>query len=183
MKRYLSIIVALLILFSMTFAFAAEEKITIDIQTIDYQTGKVVSKSYVENEMFRLYVDIDVPRFYDTTNLELAIETDGIEITEPIIELATGRYFIEGIVAEQPASFCVKVKDMAYEYADTAEDLYNAMKVNRSVIACYNFSAPKAAEPLAIPKTGDYTVSGIVMLALCLLAILCLYQTAKRAKR
>lgn len=37
--------------------------------------------------------------------------------------------------------------------------------------------------PSAIPKTGDYTVTGIVMLGLILLAAVMLYQTAKRAKR
>ena len=182
MKRYLSIILALLILFSMTVAFAADEKINIDIQPVDYQTGKAVNKTYVENELFRLRVDIDVPRFMDMDNLELLIEVDGVEIEEPLMELVTGRYYIEGIVVTNPANICVKVKDTAYEVADTAEDLYYAMKANRSVSACYNFNTAPKAE-MYIPKTGDYTVTGIVILALAALAALSLWSTAKRAKR
>ncbi len=39
------------------------------------------------------------------------------------------------------------------------------------------------AVPAAIPKTGDYTVTGIIILALVALAALCLWNTAKRARR
>ena len=182
MKRIFSLILCILLIFSMTTAFAADEKITIDIQPVDYQTGKAVNKSYVENELFRLRVDIDVPRFMDMDNLEMLIEVDGVEIEEPIMELVTGRYYIEGIVVTNPANICVKVKDTAYEVADTAEDLYYAMQTNRSVSACYNFNTAPKTE-MYIPKTGDYTVTGIVILALAALAALSLWSTAKRARR
>lgn len=182
MKRIFSLFLCILLIFSMTVAFAVDEKITIDIQPVDYQTGKAVNKSYVENELFRLRVDIDVPRFMDMDNLELLIEVDGVEIEQPIIELVTGRYYIEGIVMEQPAAICVKVMDMAYENADTAEDLYYAMKANRSVSACYNFNTAPKTE-MYIPKTGDYTVTGFIILGLAALAAVMLFQTVKRAKR
>lgn len=39
------------------------------------------------------------------------------------------------------------------------------------------------AVPSAIPKTGDYTVTGIIILALVALAAVSLWQTAKRARR
>ena len=115
-------------------------------------------------------------------NLELLIEVDGVEIEEPLMELVTGRYYIEGIVVTNPANICIKVKDTAYETADTAEDLYYAMQTNRSVSACYNFNTAPKAE-MYIPKTGDYTVTGIIILALAALAALSLWSTAKRAKR
>lgn len=182
MKKLLTILMTLLLIFSMTTAYASEP-MYVEITAVDYQTGKTVSKTYVENELFTLAVDIEIPRFADLSNMELVITTDGVEIEEPEIELVTGRYFIAGVVAEQPASICVKIKDTAFENAETAEDMYHAMQTDRSVSDCYKFYSAQDAPNLAIPKTGDYAVSGIVMLALCLLAILCLYQTAKRAKR
>lgn len=39
------------------------------------------------------------------------------------------------------------------------------------------------AVPAAIPKTGDYTVTGVIILALVALAALSLWNTAKRARR
>ena len=185
MKRYLSIILALLILFSVTVAFAVDEKITIDIQPVDYQTGKAVNKSYVENELFRLRVDIDVPRFMDMDNLEMLIEVDGVEIEEPIMTLTTGRYYIEGIVLTQPAAICVKIKDVALDNAETAEEMYEAMQKDRTVTKCYYFNSaqPTVNNNLYIPKTGDYTVTGVIILGLAALAALSLWSVAKRARR
>lgn len=182
MKRIFSLILCILLICSMTVAFAAEP-ITVDIQAVDVQTGKAVSKSYVENELFKLRVDLNVPRFADLENLELVIECDGVEIEEPIITLTTGRYYLEGIVLTQPAAICVKIKDVALDNADTAEDLYYAMQTNRSVSACYNFNTTTYNNEMYIPKTGDYTVTGIAILALVALAAVMLFQTAKRARR
>ena len=42
MRKYLAILMAVLLICSMTVAFAAEP-ITVDIQAVDYQTGKAVS--------------------------------------------------------------------------------------------------------------------------------------------
>ena len=127
MKRIFSLILCILLIFSMTAAFAAEP-ITVDIQAVDVQTGKAVSKSYVENELFKLRVDLNVPRFADLENLELIIECDGVEVEEPIMTLATGRYYIEGIVLTQPAAICVKIKDVALDNALAAVMLFQTVK-------------------------------------------------------
>ena len=132
MKKTLATIMTLLLIFSMTVAFAAEP-ITVDIQAVDVQTGKAVSKTYVENELFKLRVDLNVPRFADIENLELVIECDGVEIEEPTMTLTTGRYYIEGIVLTQPAAICVKIKDVALDNAETAEEMYEAMQKDRTV--------------------------------------------------
>lgn len=184
MKRIFSLILCTLLIFSMTVAFAAES-ITVDIQAVDVQTGKAVSKSYVENELFKLRVDLNVPRFADLENLDLIIECDGVEIEEPIMTLTTGRYYIEGIVMEQPAAICVKVKDVALDNAETAEEMYEAMQKDRTVSKCYYFNAalPAVNNNLYIPKTGDYTVTGFIILGLAALAALSLWSTAKRARR
>ena len=184
MKRIFSLILCILLICSMTVAFAAEP-ITVDIQAVDVQTGKAVSKSYVENELFKLRVDLNVPRFADIENLELIIECDGVEIEEPIMTLATGRYYLEGIVLTQPAAICVKVKDVALDNAETAEEMYEAMQADRTVSKCYYFNAaqPTVNNNLYIPKTGDYTVTGFIILGLAALAALSLWSTAKRARR
>ena len=184
MKRIFSLILCILLICSMTVAFAAEP-ITVDIQAVDVQTGKAVSKSYVENELFRLRVDLNVPRFADLDNLELIIECDGVEVEEPIMTLATGRYYLEGIVLTQPAAICVKIKDVALDNAETAEEMYEAMQADRTVSKCYYFNAaqPTVNNNIYIPKTGDYTVTGFIILGLAALAALSLWSTAKRAKR
>lgn len=183
MKKTLAILMTLLLICSMTVAFAAEEKITIDIQAVDYQTGKAVSKTYHENELFKLRVDLEVPRFADLENMELIIECDGVEVEDPLMELTTGRYYIEGIVQAQPAAICVKAKDTSYENAYTAEDLYYAMKMDRTVSDCYYFYSAQQSASLNIPKTGDYTVTGVIILAAAAIATTCLFCAAKRARR
>ena len=185
MKRIFAILMTLLLMCSMTVALAAEEVIAIDIQAVDFQTGKAVSKTYVENELFKLRVDLTVPRFMDMENLELVIECDGVEIEEPIMTLTTGRYYIEGIVLTQPAAICVKIKDVALDNAETAEEMYEAMQADRTVSKCYYFNAaqPTVNNNLYIPKTGDYTVTGFIILGLAALAALSLWSTAKRARR
>ena len=140
MKRILATLMTLLLICSMTVAFAAEP-ITVDIQAVDVQTGKAVSKTYVENELFKLRVDLNVPRFADIENLELIIECDGVEIEEPTMTLTTGRYYIEGIVLTQPAAICVKIKDVALDNAETAEEMYEAMQKDRTVTKCYYFNS------------------------------------------
>ena len=184
MKKFIAILMTLLLMCSMTVAFAAEP-ITMDIQAVDVQTGKAVSKSYVENELFKLRVDLNVPRFADLDNLELIIECDGVEVEEPTMTLATGRYYLEGIVLTQPAAICVKIKDVALDNAETAEEMYEAMQADRTVSKCYYFNAaqPTVNNNLYIPKTGDYTVTGFIILGLAALAALSLWSTAKRARR
>ena len=184
MKRIFSLILCILLICSMTVAFAAEP-ITMDIQAVDVQTGKAVSKSYVENELFKLRVDLNVPRFADIENLELVIECDGVEIEEPVMTLTTGRYYLEGIVLTQPAAICVKIKDVALDNAETAEEMYEAMQKDRTVTKCYYFNSaqPTVNNNLYIPKTGDYTVTGFIILGLAALAAVMLFQTVKRAKR
>ena len=185
MKKFIAILISVLLLCGMTTAMAADEKVTVAIQPVDYQTGQAVNKSYVENELFRLRVDVDVPRFMDLTDLEMVVECDGVEIEEPIMTLTTGRYYIEGIVLTQPAAICVKIKDVALDNAETAEEMYEAMQADRTVSKCYYFNAaqPTVNNNLYIPKTGDYTVTSIVILGLAALAALSLWSTAKRARR
>ena len=183
MRKYLAILMAVLLICSMTVAFAAEP-ITVDIQAVDYQTGKAVSKTYVENEMFRLMVDINIPRFADLKHMELIIECDGVEIDEPAMTLTTGRYYLTGIVTEQPAAICIKVKDIAFATATTAEEMYNAMQNDRTVSKCFYFYNNNQPVPVNVPKTGSNAMDIIIpSVILAGAAAIIISDTVKRARR
>ena len=74
---------------------------------------------------------------------------------------------------------------MALDNAETAEEMYEAMQADRTVSKCYYFNSaqPTVNNNIYIPKTGDYTVTGFIILGLATLAALSLWSTAKRAKR
>ena len=113
------------------------------------------------NELFKLKVDVGIPRFADLQNMELIVELDGVKIDQTDLKLEDGTYYITGIVIDQPAALRVAIKDMAYNNAETAEELYNAMQKDRTVSKTYYFNIAQAAEqpiaknPIVIPKTGD----------------------------
>ena len=127
MKKLTCTFIALLLLCLCTVAYAADP-LTLDITALDYQTDKVVSKTYVPNELFKLKVDVGIPRFADLQNMELIVELDGVKIDQTDLKLEDGTYYITGIVIDQPAALRVAIKDMAYNNAETAEELYNAMQ-------------------------------------------------------
>ena len=111
-----------------------------------------------------LKVDIGIPRFFDLTDMELIIELDGVKLDTNDLRLEAGTYYLSGIVTDQPAALRITVKDMAYDNATTAEELYNAMQKNRTVSKTYYFNAAQPAEqpiaknPVVIPKTGGASV-------------------------
>ena len=160
MKKLTCILAVMLMLCLCTVAYAADP-LTLDITALDYQTGKAVSKTYVNNELFLLKVDLGIPRFFDLTDMELIIELDGVKLDENDLRLEAGTYYLSGIVTDQPAALRITVKDKAYDNATTAEELYNAMQKNRTVSKTYYFNAAQPAEqpiaknPVVIPKTGD----------------------------
>lgn len=164
MRKIIAIVLVACLIGCMGVAYAAET-MKVSITPVDYQTGKAVNKTYVENELFRLKVNIDLPRFVNLANMQLCIEVDGVELVQPNITLASGEYYIEGIVKAQPAKLTVKIKDMAFENAKTAEELYNAMQQDRTVSATYYFYSAAVTEGggLYIPKTGDMAVIGPVV--------------------
>ena len=160
MKKLTCILAVMLMLCLSTVAYAADP-LTVDITALDYQTGKAVSKTYVPNELFKLKVDLGIPRFFDLTDMELIVELDGVKLDTNDLRLEAGTYYLSGIVTDQPAALRITVKDKAYDNATTAEELYNAMQKNRTVSKTYYFNTAQPAEqpiaknPIVIPKTGD----------------------------
>ena len=163
MKKLVCTFMALLLLCLCTVAYAADP-LTVDITALDYQTGKAVSKTYVNNELFLLKVDLGIPRFFDLTDMELIVELDGVKLDANDLRLEAGTYYLSGIVTDQPAALRITVKYKAYDNATTAEELYNAMQKNRTVSKTYYFNAAQPAEqpiaknPVVIPKTGGASV-------------------------
>lgn len=161
MKRFIAFFLVVILLGCMSVAFAAES-IKIKITPVDYQTNKAVSKTYVENELFRLKVDVTIPRFIDLRNMQLFLEIDGVEIKESNVAMMSGTYYINGIVKDQPAAICIKFKDMAFDTATTAEELYYAMQKDRTVSATHYFYSTTVnntsnwdTNSIYIPKTGN----------------------------
>ena len=179
MKKFVSLIVTLSLLLCMSVAYAAEP-IALSVFPVDYQDHSLpVSKAYVDNERFAVAVNIDLPPFYDTANLCLKLEHQGVELDEGYqLALADGQYILTGTVTNAAnAAIRVTVEDQALEAAVTAEELYAAMQGNRTVSATYTFGVGSAAlnydyDAMAIPKTGDMptyymAALGLVGLAAC----------------
>lgn len=168
MKKLIAITLLLALVLTMSAVYAAEP-VTVGIVALDYQSRKVVTKTYVENEHFLLRVDIGIPKFADLSDMELRVEIDGVELDDTDINLVAGSYYITGIVTAQPAAIRIKIKDMAYDNAETAEELYEAMQRDRTVSKTYYFyttsSVYKTGDTVIIPKTGDASVIAYAALA------------------
>ena len=159
MKRIIAVLTAV-VLFLCAEAALAMDKPSIVITPLDYQTGRVIAaKEYNEGENFCLRVDVDIPRFADTANMEKKIDHPGAALYQDTVEMRTGTYYITGMVGQQPAS----VKDYSYDKAQTAEQLYLAQQQDKTVCATFRFTAgvqapqvvPQAHGTLQLPKTGD----------------------------
>lgn len=163
MKRIIAVLTAV-VLFLCAEAALAMDKPSIVITPLDYQTGRVIAaKEYNEGENFCLRVDVDIPRFVDTANMEKKIDHPGAALYQDTVEMRTGTYYITGMVGQQPASVTVCFKDYSYDKAQTAEQLYLAQQQDKTVCATFRFTAgvqapqvvPQAHGTLQLPKTGD----------------------------
>lgn len=163
MKRIIAVLTAVVLLLCAEAALAMD-KPSFVITPLDYQTGRVIAaKEYNEGENFCLRVDVDIPRFADTANMEKKIDHPGAALYQDTVEMRTGTYYITGMVGQQPASITVCFKDYSYDKAQTAEQLYLAQQQDKTVCATFRFTAgvqapqvvPQAHGTLQLPKTGD----------------------------
>ena len=163
MKRIIAVLTAVVLLLCAEAALAMD-KPSIVITPLDYQTGRVIAaKEYNEGENFCLRVDVDIPRFADTANMEKKIDHPGAALYQDTVEMRTGTYYITGMVGQQPAYVTVCFKDYSYDKAQTAEQLYLAQQQDKTVCATFRFTAgvqapqvvPQAHGTLQLPKTGD----------------------------
>lgn len=167
----LVLVLALLLAFAPS-AHAATipaEKITISVQAVDYVSAlagiaKPTSAEHHENERFAALLIIDVPSWYDTSNMSMVVDSTGLSVESALPgTVATGNYLIFGTLFSNSASMKITLQDNAIELASTAQELWAALYGDRSVSATLSFSPITASTtgvtttPIIVipPQTGD----------------------------
>jgi len=109
MKRIIAVLTAVVLLLCVEAALAMD-KPSIVITPLDYQTGRVIAaKEYNEGENFCLRVDVDIPRFADTANMEKKIDHPGAALYQDTVEMRTGTYYIAGMVGQLPSRYALRI--------------------------------------------------------------------------
>ena len=186
MKRFLPLILAALLLLAALPAAALDlGKLTLTVQPVDYVPAlagiaKPVSKTYAANERYAVAVTVNVPQYYDVTNLQIIGEPTNCTIETGEIKLETGTYIVTGTVLAPGASIKITFRDNAIYTASTAEQLYQAMQNDRTISAAaalgqsYTQESTEPPYVNGIPQTGDRAgVAGLVLIvaAGCVLLI------------
>lgn len=185
MKRLLFLVVALIMLIALPVSALDLGKLTLTVQPVDYVSAlagiaKPVSKTYAANERYAVAVTVQVPQYYDVTNLQIIGEPTNCTIETGEIKLETGTYIVTGTVLAPGASIKITFRDNAIYTASSAQDLYQALQNDRTVSAAAALGqtyTQESTEPpyiSGIPQTGDRVgVAGLVLIvaAACVLML------------
>ena len=185
MRKILFLAVALVMLIALPVSALDLGKLTLTVQPVDYVSAlagiaKPVSKTYAANERYAVAVTVNVPQYYDVTNLQIIGEPTNCTIETGEIKLETGTYIVTGTVLAPGASIKITFRDNAIYTASTAEQLYQAMQNDRTISAAaalgqtYTQESPDQPYISGIPQTGDRAgVAGLVLIvaAVCVLLI------------
>ena len=185
MRKLLFLAVALAILIALPVSALDLGKLTLTVQPVDYVSAlagiaKPVSKTYAANERYAVAVTVNVPQYYDVTNLQIIGEPINCTIETGEIKLETGTYIVTGTVLAPGASIKITFRDNAIYTASTAEQLYQAMQNDRTISAAaalgQTYTQESTEQPYisGIPQTGDREgVAGLVLIvaAACVLLI------------
>lgn len=185
MRKLLFLFVALIMLIALPVSAIDLGKLTLTVQPVDYVSAlagiaKPVSKTYAANERYAVAVTVNVPQYYDVTNLQIIGEPTNCTIETGEIKLETGTYIVTGTVLAPGASIKITFRDNAIYTASTAEQLYQALQNDRTISAAatlgqtYTQESPDQPYINGIPQTGDREgVAGLVLIvaAACVLAI------------
>lgn len=198
MKRILRLALALVML--LAFAPAANAatipagSITMTAQTVDYVSAlagiaKPVSATHYENERFAVLVTINVPSWYDTTNMSVLVDKVGLSIDSATpVAVATGNYLIFGTLYSTSGKLTITLQDNALNAAANAQALWAALYGDRTVSACVDF-APAVLPPttytpvtpvLEVPQTGDKPAPVLVPVFLSLATLAALVVIRRR---
>lgn len=176
MKRILFLAVALIMLITFPVSAIDLGKLTLTVQPVDYVSAlagiaKPVSKTYAANERYAVAVTVQVPQYYDVTNLQIIGEPTNCTIETGEIKLETGTYIVTGTVLAPGASIKITFQDNAIYTATSAEDLYQALQNDRTISAAASLGqtyTQESTEPPyvnGIPQTGDRAgVAGLVLI-------------------
>lgn len=176
MRKLLFLIVALVMLIAFPVSALDLGKLTLTVQPVDYVSAlagiaKPVSKTYAANERYAVAVTVQVPQYYDVTNLQIIGEPTNCTIETGEIKLETGTYIVTGTVLAPGASIKITFRDNAIYTASTAQDLYQALQNDRTVSAAaalgQTYTQESTDQPYinGIPQTGDREgVAGLVLI-------------------
>ena len=190
MRKLLFLIVALVMLIAFPVSALDLGKLTLTVQPVDYVSAlagiaKPVSKTYAANERYAVAVTVNVPQYYDVTNLQIIGEPTNCTIETGEIKLETGTYIVTGTVLAPGASVKVTFRDNAIYTASSAEQLYQAMQNDRTVSAAaalgqsYTQESTEPPYVNGIPQTGDKAgLAGLVLIT----AAACVLMLRKRVK-
>lgn len=185
MRKILFLVVALVMLIALPVSALDLGKLTLTVQPVDYVSAlagiaKPVSKTYAANERYAVAVTVNVPQYYDVTNLQIIGEPTNCTIETGEIKLETGTYIVTGTVLAPGASIKITFRDNAIYTASSAEQLYQAMQNDRTISAAaalgQTYTQESTEQPYisGIPQTGDREgVVGLVLIvaAGCVLLI------------
>lgn len=185
MRKLLFLAVALVMLIALPVSALDLGKLTLTVQPVDYVSAlagiaKPVSKTYAANERYAVAVTVQVPQYYDVTNMQVVVEPANCTVETGDIQLATGTYIVTGTVLAPGASIKITFRDNAIYTASSAQDLYQALQNDRTVSAAaalgqtYTQESPDQPYISGIPQTGDRAgVAGLVLIvaAACVLLL------------
>ena len=185
MQKLLFLVVALVMLIALPVSALDMGKLTLTVQPVDYVSAlagiaKPVSKTYAANERYAVAVTVNVPQYYDMSNMRIVVEPANCTVETGDIQLATGTYLVTGTVLAPGASLTVTFRDEALYTASSAQDLYQALQNDRTISAAaalgQTYTQESTEQPYisGIPQTGDRAgVAGLVLIvaAVCVLAI------------
>lgn len=176
MRKILFLAVALVMLIALPVSALDLGKLTLSVQPVDYVSAlagiaKPVSKTYAANERYAVAVTVNVPQYYDVTNLQIIGEPTNCTIETGEIKLETGTYIVTGTVLAPGASIKITFRDNAIYTASSAQDLYQALQNDRTVSAAaalgQTYTQESTEQPYinGIPQTGDRSgVAGLVLI-------------------
>lgn len=185
MRKLLFFVLAFVMLIALPVSALDLGKLTLTVQPVDYVSAlagiaKPVSKTYAANERYAVAVTVNVPQYYDVTNLQIIGEPTNCTIETGEIKLETGTYIVTGTVLAPGASVKITFRDNAIYTASSAQDLYQALQNDRTVSVAaalgQTYTQESTEHPYisGIPQTGDRAgVAGLVLIvaAACVLLL------------
>lgn len=176
MRKILFLVVALVMLIALPVSALDLGKLTLTAQPVDYVSAlagiaKPVSKTYAANERYAVAVTVNVPQYYDMSNMRIVVEPANCTVETGDIQLSTGTYLVTGTVLAPGASLTVTFRDEAIYTASSAPDLYQALQNDRTISAAASlgqtYTQESTEQPYinGIPQTGDRAgVAGLVLI-------------------
>lgn len=179
MRKIIYLAMACIMLMALPASALDLGQLTLTVQPVDYVSAlagiaKPVSKTYAANERYAVAVTVNVPQYYDMSNMRIVVEPANCTVETGDIQLATGTYLVTGTVLAPGASLTVTFRDNAIYTASSAQDLYQALQNDRTISAAANlgtaaYTAPETEQPgapsMEIPKTGDRAgLAGVLLI-------------------